>query len=110
MLDGARNHSDLSRPAQLFRRLRVFRLNGLSTKLYCVAIFSIVAVTGLAAASIYFARITETAAHRLYGDGFVGVISSSRLELLIEQHRRIVESMLATAAPSLKKSQASLQL
>jgi len=95
MLDGARNHSDLSRPAQLFRRLRVFRLNGLSTKLYCVAIFSIVAVTGLAAASIYFARITETAAHRLYGDGFVGVISSSRLELLIEQHRRIVESMPA---------------
>ncbi len=95
MLDGTCNQSDLSRSAQLFRRLWAFRLNGLSTKLYCVAIFSIVAVTGLAAASIYFAKITETAAHRLYGDGFVGVISSSRLELLIEQHRRIVESMPA---------------
>jgi methyl-accepting chemotaxis protein len=95
MLDGTCNQSDLSRSTQLFRRLWAFRLNGLSTKLYCVAIFSIVAVTGLAAASIYFAKITETAAHRLYGDGFVGVISSSRLELLIEQHRRIVESMPA---------------
>jgi diguanylate cyclase (GGDEF)-like protein len=95
MLDGTCNQSDLSRPAPLFRRLWAFRLNGLSTKLYCVAIFSIVAVTGLAAASIYFAKITETAAHRLYGDGFVGVVSSSRLELLIEQHRRIVESMPA---------------
>src|ERR1700730_3355770 len=95
MLDGTCNQSDLSRPAPLFRRLWAFRLNGLSTKLYCVAIFSIVVLPALAAASIYFAKITETAAHRLYGDGFVGVVSSSRLELLIEQHRRIVESMPA---------------
>jgi diguanylate cyclase (GGDEF)-like protein len=95
MWDGSCNQSDLSRPARLLRRLWSFRLNNLSTKLYCVAILSIVAITGLAAASIYFAKITETAAHRLYGDGFVGVMSSSRLELLIEQHRRIVESMPA---------------
>jgi hypothetical protein len=65
MPDRACNQSDLSRPASLFRRLWAFRFNGLSTKLYCVAIFSIVAVTGLATASIYFAKITETAAHRL---------------------------------------------
>jgi methyl-accepting chemotaxis protein len=95
MLDGSCNQSDSSRPVRLFRRLWSFRLNSLSTKLYCVAILSIVAITGLAGASIYFARTTETAAHRLYGDGFVGVISSTRLELLLEQHRRVVESMPA---------------
>ena len=32
---------------------------------------------------------------RLYGDGFVGVSNSARLELLLEHHRRIVESMPA---------------
>jgi hypothetical protein len=77
------------------RRLWPIRLNSLSTKLYCVAILSIIATSGLAAASIYFAKTTERAAQRLYGDGFVGVISSTRLELFLEQHRRIVESMPA---------------
>jgi diguanylate cyclase (GGDEF)-like protein len=67
----------------------------LSTKLYCVAVLSIIAISGLATASIYFAKTTETAAQRLYGDGFVGVINSTRLELLLEEHRRIVESMPA---------------
>src|SRR5262249_960788 len=71
------------------------RLNTLSTKLYCVAILSIIATSGLAAASIYFAKTTEKAAQLVYRDGFVGVINSTRLELLLEQHRRIVESMPA---------------
>jgi diguanylate cyclase (GGDEF)-like protein len=51
-----------------------------------------VAVGTLALASIYFARSTQTAAQHLYEDGFVGVESSSRLDLLLEQHRRIVQS------------------
>jgi diguanylate cyclase (GGDEF)-like protein len=68
-----------------------------STKLYCVAVLSIIAVMGLAAASIYFAKTTETAAQRLYSAGFVGILSSTRLELLLEQHRRVVESAPAEA-------------
>jgi hypothetical protein len=79
----------------VLRRLWPIRLNSLSTKLYCVAALSIIAISGLATASIYFAKTTETAAQRLYGDGFVGVINSTRLELLLEEHRRIVESMPA---------------
>ena len=83
----------LGQLAHAFRRVGTARLDNLSTKLYCVAILSIIAVTGLAVASIYFAKITEKAAQRLYGDGFIGVMNSSRLELLLERHRRIVESM-----------------
>jgi diguanylate cyclase (GGDEF)-like protein len=64
----------------------------IAAKLYCVAILSFAAVSTLALASIYFARSTETAARHLYEDGFVGVESSSRLDLLLEQHRRMVQS------------------
>src|SRR5438046_2417485 len=74
-------------------RLRRKLSGGISTKLYCFAFLSLLAVSSLAIGSIYFARTTETVAQRLYGDSFVGVLSSTRLELLLEHHRRIVESM-----------------
>src|SRR5919198_2691878 len=73
-------------------RVLPLRRGGVSAKLYCLAFLSIIAVGALAAASIYFAKTTEFAAQRLYSDGFVGVVSSTRLELLLERHRRIVES------------------
>jgi diguanylate cyclase (GGDEF)-like protein len=95
MQDFADEQDEPRRTMHRWRRLWPIRLNSLSTKLYCVAILSIIATSGLAAASIYFAKTTEKAAQRLYGDGFVGVISSTRLELFLEQHRRIVESMPA---------------
>jgi diguanylate cyclase (GGDEF)-like protein len=66
---------------------------GITAKLYCLAFFSLLAVTALAVASIYFSRTTESAAQRLYGDSFLGVLSSTRLEILLANHRRIVESM-----------------
>jgi diguanylate cyclase (GGDEF)-like protein len=70
------------------------RISGsISAKLYCLALLSIVAVAVLALSSLYLAKTTETAAHRLYDDGFVGTLSSARLGLLLEQHRRIVETM-----------------
>jgi diguanylate cyclase (GGDEF)-like protein len=50
-------------------------------------------VATLSIASIYFSRTTENAARHLYGDSFLGVLSSTRLELLLANHRRIVESM-----------------
>jgi diguanylate cyclase (GGDEF)-like protein len=65
----------------------------IAAKLYFFAILSIVAVVALAASSIYFARVTEVAAVRLYDQGFLGTQNSARLGLLLEQHRRIVESM-----------------
>ena len=64
-------------------------------KLYCFALLSIIAVVALAACSVYFAKTTETAAHRLYDHGFRGTLSAARLSLLLEQHRRLVESMLS---------------
>ena len=67
----------------------------ISAKLYCFAILSLVAVASLAAASIYFSTATENAAQILYGRGFVGVTNAARLESLLLQHRRIVESMPA---------------
>jgi diguanylate cyclase (GGDEF)-like protein len=69
------------------------RGGSISAKLYCFAFLSLLAVASLALASIYFSKTTEEAAQRLYGDGFVGVLNSARLELLLEHHRRIVESM-----------------
>ena len=50
-------------------------------------------MASLSIASIYFSRATESAARHLYGDSFLGVLSSTRLELLLANHRRIVESM-----------------
>src|SRR5882724_9249661 len=66
---------------------------GISAKPYCFASLSLLAVATLSISSIYFSRTTETAAQRLYGVGFVGILNSTRLDLLLERHRRIVESM-----------------
>src|ERR1041385_8738825 len=66
---------------------------GIAAKLYCFAFLSLLAVATLSVSSIYFSRTTETAAQRVYGVGFVGILNSTRLDLLLERHRRIVESM-----------------
>src|SRR6478609_7907012 len=66
---------------------------GIAAKLYCFAFLSLLAVATLSISSIYFSRTTETAAQRLYGVSFVGILNSTRLDLLLERHRRIVESM-----------------
>jgi diguanylate cyclase (GGDEF)-like protein len=65
---------------------------GIKARLYSVAIFSAISVALLAASSIHFARTTSIAADRLYHDGFEGVENFARLESLLEQHRRLVES------------------
>src|SRR3954451_9487560 len=72
-----------------FRGLR----GSIAAKLYCFAFLALLAVASLSVASIYFSRTTENAARHLYGDSFLGVVSSTRLELLLANHRRIVESM-----------------
>src|ERR1041385_8615786 len=74
---------------------RSFRGLGTSiaAKLYCFAFLALLAVASLSIASIYFSRTTENAARHLYGDSFLGVLNSTRLEILLANHRRIVESM-----------------
>ena len=81
----------MSDAKHIFRKLG----GGIAAKLYCFAFLSLLAVAALAMASIYFSKTTEGAAKILYGDGFIGVTNSARLELLLEHHRRIVESMPA---------------
>ena len=76
----------------LLAALRGFGV-GISTKVYCFAFLSLLAVGTLSIASIYFSRATESAAQRLYGVSFIGILDSARLELLLANHRRIIESM-----------------
>ena len=71
--------------------LKKWRL-GIRAKLYSVAILSAFSVALLAAASFHFARTTSIAADRLSHAGFEGVESFARLQSLLEQHRRLVES------------------
>ena len=56
----------------------------IAAKLYFFATLSIVAVVALAGSSIYFARVTEVAAVRLYDQSFLGTQNSARLGLLVE--------------------------
>jgi diguanylate cyclase (GGDEF)-like protein len=74
------------------RILRLYSRLGIAAKLYCVASLLLASIGVLAFASIHFAKTTQLAARNLYEDGFVGVESSTKLELFLEQHRRIVQS------------------
>jgi diguanylate cyclase (GGDEF)-like protein len=65
----------------------------IASRLYFFAVLALLAVASLSVASIYFSRTTENAAQHLYSDSFLGVVSSARLEILLANHRRIVESM-----------------
>src|SRR5262245_32640831 len=75
--------------------LAVFnKLSGrIASKLYYFAFLSLLAVASLAIASIYFSRTTQDAVNALYSDGLLFGVNSGRLNLMIEHHRRIVESM-----------------
>src|SRR5882762_7665077 len=78
---------------RLFERVN----SSITAKLYAFAFLALLTVVSLASASIYFSRTTESAAQRLYNEGFFGITSSTNLELLLERHRRIVESMPSEA-------------
>ena len=81
--------SQQQKPEHSFRWLGA----SIAAKIYLFAFLSLLAVASLSIASIHFSRTIEGAARDLYGDGFLGVLSSTRLELLLANHRRIVESM-----------------
>ena len=65
---------------------------GIAFKLYCVAGLSAIAVAVLSISAYHFARVTETAARSVYHTGFPGLEQSTRLQTLLEQYRRIVET------------------
>ena len=65
---------------------------GIAFKLYCVAGLSAIAVAVLSISAYHFARVTQEAARSVYQQGFPGLESSTRLQTLLEQYRRIVES------------------
>src|SRR5215203_343058 len=65
--------------------------SSLSGKLYGIAFVSILAVLALVLSSLFFADATKQAARSLYERGFVGSQNATQLELLLEQHRRLVE-------------------
>jgi diguanylate cyclase (GGDEF)-like protein len=65
---------------------------GIAFKLYCVAGLSAIAVAVLSISAYHFARVTQAAARSVYHQGFPGLESSTRLQTLLEQYRRIVET------------------
>jgi diguanylate cyclase (GGDEF)-like protein len=70
-------------------------------RLYCVGGFAFLAVVALAAASIYFASLTSQATHKLFDDGLVGIVDAAEIEILVERHRRIVETAPSQSSRSL---------
>ena len=67
----------------------------ISTRLYFYLVLSLCAIAALSFTAIHFAQKTKVAAESLYGRGFVGVYSSAQLDILLERHGRIVESLPA---------------
>jgi diguanylate cyclase (GGDEF)-like protein len=65
---------------------------GIAFKLYCVAALSAIAVAVLSISAYHFARVTQTAARSVYHQGFPGLESATRLQTMLEQYRRIVET------------------
>ena len=67
----------------------------ISTRLYFYLALSLAAIVGLVSAAVIFSKRTEFAAKSVYQDGFVGVLSSAQLDLLLERHARVVEGLPA---------------
>lgn len=65
---------------------------GIAFKLYCVAALSALTVAALSASAFHFARVTEAAALSVSQRGFPGLERSTRLQTLLEQYRRVVET------------------
>lgn len=74
-------------------------------RLYCVGGFAFLAVVALAASSIYFASLTSQATHKLFDDGLVGIVDAAEIEILVERHRRIVETAPSQNSRSLVMKQ-----
>ncbi len=61
-------------------------------RLYLIGSLALAAVLTLASVSIYFATGTEKAAVVLYSGSLISSVEASEIELLLERHRRLIES------------------
>jgi diguanylate cyclase (GGDEF)-like protein len=75
----------------MFRFWTVVR-HGIAAKMYLQTLVALAALAALVYASIHFADLTKRAAERLYGEGVVGLQQAASIEVLFEQHRRLVEA------------------
>ena len=78
-----------------------YRSTGMTTRVILVLAFTFAAIGALVSSSLSFAWRTEEVAQELSGRVFGRVTLSTSLELLLERHRRLVESAPAEALPSL---------
>src|SRR5690349_11899959 len=67
-------------------------------RLYFVGLLALLAVAALGAASIYFAWLTGRATQEVYEHGLVGMVDATEIEILLEKHRRIVETAPSAAS------------
>jgi diguanylate cyclase (GGDEF)-like protein len=66
--------------------------HGIVAKMHLLSFMAVAAVATLSYASIHFAQQTEQAAARLYGEGVVSLKQEALVEVLFEQHRRLVQA------------------
>ncbi len=71
---------------------RSFRPKSVAAKLYCVAALALATVSALALLSMVYVRHTSEATSRLKDYSVSGAGTAADLELLLERHRRIIES------------------
>ncbi len=69
-----------------------FMTQSLAFKLYGILVIAVVSIVALAYAGLHFAQATASAAQHLSSAGLDGIVKASELEILVEQHRRIVEA------------------
>jgi diguanylate cyclase (GGDEF)-like protein len=62
-------------------------------RLYCVGGLAVLAVVALAASAIYFANLTSQATNKLFDEGLVGIVDATEIEILLEKHRRMIETV-----------------
>jgi diguanylate cyclase (GGDEF)-like protein len=74
------------------RRRSLFDPRRLAFRLYSILGIAVGAIVALAYAGSHMAAVTAKAAVHLSRDGLDGIVKASELNVLIEQHRRIVEA------------------
>jgi signal transduction histidine kinase/DNA-binding response OmpR family regulator len=68
------------------------RTISVAAQLYGATALCVLAVATLAGSAVHFSNVTDEAAQRLSVDAFSGIEASARFQMLLDKHRRIVES------------------
>lgn len=65
----------------------------ISSRLYLAAALATMAVLSIAVASLYFTHRTRLAVQHFHSEALPGLLAAADLALLLEQHRRIIETV-----------------